>query len=46
MSAIRNVFITRSANRHEHYYKQKMKMVAALRDDRYVYPGDPVRSSI
>ena len=34
--------MTKSGERYEHYYKSLEEKSAALRDDRYVYPGDPV----
>lgn len=43
ISSIRNVFVTKSAGFLSLYYASRKKKVAALRDDRYVYPGDPVR---
>ena len=32
----------KSMDCHEKYYPDMGKKVAALKDDRYVYPGDPV----
>ena len=45
MSSIRNTFATKSASSHNQYYPTAAKKSAALKDDRYVYPGDPVRPS-
>ena len=43
ISTIQNVFVSKSAGCHDQYYPTTAKKDAALRDDRYVYPGDPVR---
>ena len=41
---MRNAFVAKSSGCHEKYYPTTAKKTAALQDDRYVYPGDPVRA--
>jgi len=42
ISSIRNTLVMKSKDCHDRYYSTKAKKSAALKDDRYVYPGDPV----
>jgi len=36
--------VTKAGDHYERYYDSMEKKSAALKDDRYVYPGDPVRA--
>jgi hypothetical protein len=44
ISSIRSMLVTKSIDCHDRYYPTTEKKSAALQDDRYVYPGDPVSS--
>ena len=39
------MLVTKAMDCHTHYYATAEKKAAALKDDRYVYPGDPVSVS-
>jgi len=46
ISNIWNIFVAKSASCHDQYYPTTAKKNAALKDDHYVYPGDPVHSPL
>ena len=39
------MLVSKSADYHDRYYLSTEKKSAALSDDRYVYPGDPVSAN-
>ena len=42
VSSIRSSLVTKTTDINDRYYPTREKKSAALNDDRYVYPGDPV----